>query len=215
MSKLLYRSLRMDAPVDSTNRTTKVSFSSEQAVRRYDWGRDEYYMEILGHEQGNVDLSRLSDLGVVLFNHDRDKVIGAVECPALDAASHRCLAAIRFDKDDDSEKVYQKVYSGTLKGISVGYSVSRWEIVTAGSKSSCGRFDGPCRIAREWQPYEISVVSIPADTAVGIGRDFDGVDDETIEEFRAYLTFKRDVKKQGQETNALRMKEIEILEMEG
>lgn len=215
MSELLYRSLRMDATVDGTNRTTKVSFSSEQAVRRYDWVKDEYYMEILGHEQGNVDLSRLNELGVVLFNHNRDKVIGAVENPVLDTVTHRCLAAVRFDKDDDSEKVYQKVYGGTLKGISVWYMVSRWEIVEAGNKSTCGRFDGPCRIAREWQPYEISVVSIPADTAVGVGRDFDDLDDETIEEFRSYLAAKRTNQKRGQSINTLRMKEIEILEMEG
>lgn len=214
MNKLLYRSLRMDAPVDSTNRTTKVSFSSEKVVRRYDWLKGEYYMEILGHEQGNVDLSRLSDLGVTLFNHDRDKVVGAVESPLLDAAAHRCLANIRFDKDDESEKIYQKVYNGTLKGVSVGYMVSRWEIVEAGNKSTCGRFEGPCRIAREWQPYEISIVSIPADTDVGVGRDFDGVDDQTIEEFRAYLTSKRAAPNQDKR-NALRMKEIEILEMEG
>lgn len=214
MNKLLYRSLRMDAPVDSTNRTTKVSFSSEKAVRRYDWLKGEYYMEILGHEQGNVDLSRLNDLGVALFNHDRDKVVGVVESPVLDAAVHRCLANIRFDKDDESEKIYQKVYNGTLKGVSVGYMVSRWEIVEAGNKSTCGRFEGPCRIAREWQPYEISIVSIPADTDVGVGRDFDGVDDQTIEEFRAYLTSKR-VAPNKDKINALRMKEIEILEMEG
>lgn len=214
MSKLFYRALRMEAPVDSANRTIKVSFSSEQAVRRYDWVKGEYYMEILGHEQGNVDLSRLTDLGVALFNHDRDNVIGAVQTPELDVATYRCQAVIRFDADAESEKIYQKVYNGTLKGISVGYLPKRWEIVAAGSKSSCGRFDGPCRIAREWQPYEISVVSIPADTSVGVGRDFADADDSTLEEFKKFLEVKRS-QPQQQNSNAMRMKEIEGLEMEG
>ena len=90
----------------------------------------------------------------------------------------------------------------------------RWEIVTAGSKSSCGRFDGPCRIAREWQPYEISVVSIPADKSVGVGRDFADADDSTLEEFKKFLEVKRS-QPQQQNSNAMRMKEIEVLEMEG
>ena len=29
---------------------------------------------------------------------------------------------------------------------------------------------GPCSIARKWAPYEISIVSVPADPTVGVGR---------------------------------------------
>lgn len=60
--------------------------------------------------------------------------------------------------------------SGTLKGVSVGYSVDAWEEVAAGKKSSDGRFTGPCYIAKKWTPLEVSIVSVPADPTVGVGR---------------------------------------------
>ena len=41
----------------------------------------------------------------------------------------------------------------------------------ANKTSADGRFTGPCDIARKWTPYEISIVSIPADPTVGVGRE--------------------------------------------
>ena len=38
-----------------------------------------------------------------------------------------------------------------------------------GKQSSDGRFTGPCSIAKRWTPYEISIVSVPADPTVGVG----------------------------------------------
>ena len=36
-----------------------------------------------------------------------------------------------------------------------------------------GRFMGPCSIAKKWAPYEISIVSVPADPTVGVGREME------------------------------------------
>ena len=77
-----------------------------------------------------------------------------------------------FDSDDGSELVFQKVRSGTLKGVSVGYCVTRWEQVDEGVETSDG-FKGPAAIAREWEAYEISVAPVPADVTVGFGRSMD------------------------------------------
>lgn len=87
-SKLFYREMQLDGAVDQESRTVPISFSSEKSVKRFDWRRGEYYNEILGHEAGNVDLTRLSEMGVALFNHDTDRVIGAIIDPVLDAAEH-------------------------------------------------------------------------------------------------------------------------------
>ena len=57
--------------------------------------------------------------------------------------------------------------------MSVGYLVDVWEDVAANKKSSDGRFTGPCSIATKWTPHEISIVSIPADPTVGVGRSQD------------------------------------------
>lgn len=140
-----------------------LSFSSEEPYERY-WGS-----EILDHAEGAIDLTRLNTIGVVLFNHKRDYVVGKIVRAWIE--NERGCAEIEFDNDADSELIYQKVKNGTLKGVSVGYQIESIEEVTANKTSADGRFTGPCYIARKWQPYEISIVSVPADETVGVGRD--------------------------------------------
>ena len=113
-------------------------------------------------------MSRLNDIGVVLFNHNRDKVIGKVINARVEA--DRGKATIEFDDDDFSKSIKKKVDSGTLKAVSVGYLVKEWEEVKKGKTSADGRFKGECVIAKKWLPYEISIVSVPADSTVGVGR---------------------------------------------
>ena len=158
------------------SRQAELSLSSEEPCRR--WFGD----EILSHDADAVDLSRLQEIGVVLFNHDRDRVIGRVLSVRLDEATHRLRAVIQFDEDEESERVYQKVRSGTLKGVSVGYAVDVWEEVKAGATSTNGRFTGPCEVATRWTPYELSIVSVPADATVGVGRSFTENGDGTMDE---------------------------------
>ena len=153
--------------VNEDERRISVSFSSETPVNRW------YGQEILCHDDGCVDFTRLNEIGVSLFNHDRDKVIGRIENAVCDNVEKRTYCDIVFDDDEESEKVYKKVRSGTLKGVSVGYTVSCWEEVRAGATSSNGRFIGPCEVATKWQPYEVSIVSIPADPSVGVGRELE------------------------------------------
>lgn len=148
--------------VEGKERTVELSFSSEEPYGRW-WGT-----EILDHSEGCVELERINDVGCVLFNHNRDRVIAKIESAWVENA--RCRARIRFDEDEQSEIIYQKVKNGTLKGVSVGYRVDSWEEVAPNKKSSDGRFTGPCSIGKRWWPYEISIVSIPADPTVGVGR---------------------------------------------
>ena len=151
---------------DGDTRQAELSLSSEEPCRR--WFGD----EILSHDAGAVDLSRMQEIGFVLFNHDRDRVIGRVLDVRLDETTRKLRAVIQFDEEEESERIYQKVRSGTLKGVSVGYAVDVWEEVKAGATSTNGRFTGPCEVATRWTPYELSIVSVPADATVGIGRSY-------------------------------------------
>lgn len=96
------------------------------------------------------------------------------------------MAEVEFDTDDDAEKIFGKVKSGTLKTTSVRYSVDSWEEVVAGKTSADGRFTGPCQIARKWTPLEVSIVSVPADATVGVGR----ADDRSRRRPRTFLFMK-------------------------
>lgn len=157
----------MDAQIramegEGNERKFELSFSSEEPYERW------YGTEILDHTAGAVDLTRLNEIGCVLFNHNRDRVIARIERAWIENA--RGKAVIEFDADEESGVIYEKVKSGTLKGVSVGYTVSVWEEVEAKGASSDGRFAGPCSIAKKWMPHEISIVSVPADSTVGVGR---------------------------------------------
>lgn len=143
-----------------------LSFSSEEPYARW------FGVEILDHSEGCMDLSRLNELGVLLFNHHRDSVLGKITRAWIE--DNRGMAEVEFDTDEQAETIYQKVKGGTLKGVSVGYMVDSWEEVIPGKTSADGRFTGPCSIARKWAPYEISIVSVPADPTVGVGRDAEG-----------------------------------------
>lgn len=161
--------LRREAEGES--RVLELSFSSEQPYERW------FGTEILSHEAGAIDLTRLKEIGIVLFNHDHDKPIGQILSVELDEAEHRCRAVVRLDTDELAEMVYQKVQSGTLKGVSVGYRVTVWEDVEDGAVSTNGRFAGPCCVAARWEPYEVSIVSVPADASVGVGRSVESNDE--------------------------------------
>lgn len=148
--------------IDEENRTVELSFSSEEPYDRW-WGT-----EILDHSEGCVDLTRLQEIGCVLFNHNRDKVIGKPLSVSIE--NHRGIATVQFDEDEESDIIFQKVKGGSLKGVSVGYRVSVFEDVAPNKKSTDGRFTGPVSVAKKWIPMEISIVSVPADATVGVGR---------------------------------------------
>lgn len=167
----LSREFNLDS-VNEEERSIELSFSSEEPYDRW------FGTEILEHKSESIDLTRLNQIGVLLFNHDYDKVIGRIEKAWVE--NNRGKAKVVFDTDEDSEKIYQKVKSGTLKGVSVGYRVNNWEEVEQGAVSTDGRFQGPCSIATRWMPYEISIVSVPADPTVGVGRSFSEEDNGGI-----------------------------------
>ncbi len=147
---------------EGNERKFTLSFSSEEPYVRW------FGLEILDHSPGAVDLQRINQIGCLLFNHNRDAVIGKVNRAWLEG--NRGMAEVEFDTDEQSEVIFQKVKSGTLKGVSVGYRIDSLEEVQAGKTSADGRFTGPCEIARKWWPFEISIVSVPADATVGVGR---------------------------------------------
>lgn len=170
--QMLTRALTLDrSTVNEEERTVELSFSSEAPYERY------FGSEILSHDPDAIDLTRLQEVGVLLFAHGRDArygrmPIGSIEKVWLDQSQRKGRAKVKFDDDEESDRVFQKVKKGYIKGVSVGYSVSSWEEVKAGKTSANGRHTGPAYVALKWQPFEISIEPIPADPSVGVGRNF-------------------------------------------
>lgn len=164
------------AAVNEETRTITLSFASEQPVSRW------FGAEVLQVDAAAVNMTRFENgLGCLLFNHNRDAVIGKVLRAWVDEKDNRAHAEVQFDTDEESERIWQKVKSETLRGVSVGYGVENWEEVAAGKQSVSGRVTGPAYVALRWTPYEISIVSVPADDRVGVGRDLEENENESEE----------------------------------
>ena len=185
--------------VDTDSRTVELSFSSETPYGR--WFGD----EILCHDEVCINLERFNNgLGTVLFNHDRDAVVGHIEKVWLEDNRGKALA--RFDTDEQSETIFQKVQSGTLQGVSVGYAIYRYEVLEdEDTKSTNGRFNGPAYVVTDWEPLEISIVSVPADPTVGVGR--------SAEEIHTSIDTQEDNTRMDQEKN-LEVQEVKSTPVE-
>ena len=133
-------------------RTFEFPFSSEYPVTRY------FGSEVLSHDSKAPNFMRLNDGAPFLFNHNPDKVLGVVERAYLDEDKKRAYAKIRFSRSDFAKQYLDDVKDGILRGISFGYSIDEVE----------QREEGV--LATSWTPHELSLVSIPADPTIGIGR---------------------------------------------
>ena len=133
-------------------RTFEFPFSSEYPVARY------FGNEVLSHEGDAADLTRLNDGAPLLFNHNPDKVVGVVERAYINGKDKRGYAKVRFSRNKFAQEVLDDVKDGILRGISFGYAIDKME-----------ERDGDY-VATKWSPHEVSVVSIPADPTIGIGR---------------------------------------------
>ena len=149
----------------------ELSFSSEAPCSGW-WGND----EILVHDAAAVNLTRLKDVGALLFAHGGDVKygklpIGGIVSAELDLAARRCKAIIEIDnEDEDAMEIARKMQKGYLTGVSVGCIVHKWQALREDEISADGRFEGPIDLAIEWEPIEISIEPTPADATVGVGR---------------------------------------------
>lgn len=147
---------------DISDRTVMLSFSSETPVEREINGQ--IYNEILLHGMQNVDLRRLQNDAALLFNHDFDSLIGVVESVSIDVDKVG-RALVRFSEYGLGQEKYNQVQEGILNKVSVGYEINDYE------------FRGNDLLITRWTPYEVSLVSVPADDNVGVGRSIESDDD--------------------------------------
>ncbi len=148
------------AGIDEEKRTIPLSFSSEEPYKRW-WGT-----EILDHTPQAVRLSRLQQRGPLLLDHNPESQIGVVEDVEL-TKDKRGRAVVRFGKSARAEEVYQDVLDGIRGNVSVGYQIHRMQLVEEKDGEEIYR-------ATDWEPFEVSLVSVPADVTVGVGRSASG-----------------------------------------
>lgn len=152
------------ASVDEAKRTVELAFSSEIEVERW------FGIEILDHDATSVDLSRLENGGAVLVDHDWADQVGVVESVRIDA-DRRGRAVVRFGRSARATEIFQDIVDGIRRHVSVGYRIH--DAVRVETRDGVDVY----KMTR-WEPYEISMVSVPADPSVGIGRSLENPQEE-------------------------------------
>ena len=166
LAKPLERSFTIqERAADEEARTVEIAFSSEEPYERY------FGVEVLSHDPHSVRLDRLMGGAAVLVNHDSSDQVGVVESARIDG-DKRGRAVIRFSKSQRGQEIFQDVQDGIRQLVSVGYRVHKYEV-----EEREGQAD--LVTVTDWEPFELSLVAIPADATVGVGRSAD--QSETVE----------------------------------
>ena len=168
-----FRELTIDKrAIDEESRTVELAFSSETPYER------SFGIEILRHDQDSVDLSRLLNGAPLLVNHDPDKVVGIVEQARVDE-DRVGRAVVRFGKSAYAEEIWGDVRDQVRRLVSVGYTVEEMERAERNDEG-LATFH-----VKNWVPVEISIVPLPADPSVGIGRSESSEEQEPVVEIKS------------------------------
>ncbi len=147
------------------DRRVEISISSEQPVERW------FGTEILEHRSEAIDMDFIGGGSApLLLDHDVRKQIGVIESVRLDGKKLR--ASVRFGKSALAQEILDDVRDGIRSNVSIGYIIEKIE---RNEKT------GTVKVIR-WRPYETSIVSVPADQTVGVGRAIEAGQPETKQE---------------------------------
>ena len=143
--------------------TVDLTWSTGAQVRRFDW-YDGAYLEELVISPEAIRMDRLNAGAPLLANHNAyelDAVIGVVERAWIDGKEAK--ATVRFSDREDVKPIVQDVRNGILRNISVGYQVHQYEEEKPAEKGGM-----PILRATDFEPMELSIVTIPADASAQI-----------------------------------------------
>ena len=142
--------------VDEKVTRIKFSASSETPIERW------FGEEVLSHEGKAVRLDRVKRGAMpLLFNHDPSDPVGIIDAARIED-KRLVVEAHLFDTARANEVA--AMLRGGLKNVSIGY---RLHVVEEDKKTNTFT-------ARDWEPFEASIVTVPADPTVGIGRSMSG-----------------------------------------
>ena len=159
-----------------------ISCSSEIPYLRSSWW-DDPWIEVLGHKASECDLSHFNGgAGVLLANHDRKTAIGNTPLASIGVIEAARLIDSRLEVDiaisrrEALADLRQDILDELVKNVSIGYLINERILVRQGKDGEADEY----RVTN-WMPYEVSLVDIPADATVGLGRSFDSPDPKNPE----------------------------------
>lgn len=145
---------------DAETRSVEAVLSTGAAVER--WG----FIEELEISEEAIDLGRVErGVACLLDTHNAwelNAVLGKISDARIE--NGELVARLTFGETDAAKQAEGMVARGEVKGISVGYRVTRWEItVEAGDNKAKDTWR-----ATGWELLEASLVPVPADVGAGV-----------------------------------------------
>ena len=153
------RSAVFERSDDQDSSVIRFPVASDTPIQRW------YGKEILSHKKGAMVMGERQKTLPLLFNHDRNKLIGIVE--KLDQDEHRTYATVRFSSSEDGQKAKAMVDERVLVNCSFQYEIRDYDEIRGENR------EDDQIIATSWEIFEVSLVTIPADTNVGVYRDLE------------------------------------------
>jgi len=147
------------AAINEEARTATLAFASETPYERH-WG-----IEILDINPTAMRQGRLRSGANLLVDHDTRDVVGVIESVEV-GADKVARASVRFGKSARAEEVWTDVRDGIRRNVSVGYMIHKAQLVEQRDGVETFR-------VTDWEPFEVSLVSVPADASVGVGRSLE------------------------------------------
>jgi len=139
-------------------------YSTGAAVRRWNWDYGDF-LEVLSVQPGHVRTGRLDSGALpILLDHEQGvrNTFGVVERAWID--NGQGFVQFRMETGSpDAEAVLNKVRQGIVRSVSVGYRIHSLTETKDGDKI-------PTLTATDWEPFEISLVSVPADAGATVVR---------------------------------------------
>lgn len=148
------------------DRIAEVVWSTGSRRTVSSWFSDDYEEE-LELNAGAVRLERLNAGAPLLNSHnayDLDRVIGVVVEGSAKIERGQGTAQVRFSNRPEVDPIWQDVKDGILRNLSVGYKVHEYHIEKREGQMELWR-------AVDWEPMEISVVAIGADSGAQFRSD--------------------------------------------
>ena len=157
-----------EAPViDKEARTVDLSFSSTTEVRRW------FGVEILSHAPGAMRTERLNASAPFLWMHNWDDQRGVVVPGSVRLDGNKGRATVKLSRTQPGEDLFLDMQDNVRPNVSVGYRIHDAQLIEVRDD------DVEVWLITDWEPYEISSVSVPADVDVGMGRTAEKPQEET------------------------------------
>ena len=160
-----------EAPVsgfDQSAETFDMVWSTGARVRRFDPYRNREYWEELSMDPADVRMERLTSGKAPILDSHRNwnlaDVLGVITRAWID--NGKGLATAKLSKRKEVEPVAQDLGDGIIGNISVGYAVYEFRMIEPTNKGELWIYR-----AVDWEPMELSLVSIGADAGATAKRE--------------------------------------------